>query len=306
MKEHGRIYPNFEESETRYQIFQRNLRYITEMNAKRSNSTFSYRLGLNKFADMSPEEFKRVYLRELKIPTTTNTTTGSRTDYAEQKDSCGAPASMDWRQNGVVVGVKNQGSCGSCWAFAAAAAIESAHAISTRELVSLSEQELIDCDSKGQGCSGGWPSYAFDWVVGNGGISKEDDYPYAAQKGYCRANMNGNSAVKISSYQRVTPSDDALMCATAQQPIAVALDATNIQLYNGGIYEGEDCPRDSNRLNHAVLIVGYGSEDGKDYWIAKNSWGEGWGMKGYILIHRNTDLPNGVCSINTAASYPII
>ncbi|XP_028769813.1 P34 probable thiol protease-like [Neltuma alba] len=113
-----------------------------------------------------------------------------------------------------------------------------------------------------QGCSGGWPSNAIDWVIKNGGISREDDYPYSARPGYCRANM--------------------------------------------GIYEGEDCPRESNNLTHAVLIVGYDSNDGKDYWIAKNSWGEDWGMKGCILIRRNMGLPNGVCSINTAAFYPTI
>ncbi|KAI9071200.1 hypothetical protein K1719_031903 [Acacia pycnantha] len=308
-KEHRRIYQNSEESETRYQIFQRNLKYITEMNAKKSKSPSSYRLGLNKFADMSPEEFKEIYLHELKIPTTiaSGTNTTAKMDYGQQKDSCGARASMDWRQSGVVTGVKNQQqSCGGCWAFAAAAAIESVHAIATRELISLSEQQLIDCDSKSQGCSGGWISNAFDWVINNGGISKEEDYPYEAQQGYCRASMNGNSVVKINSYERVAQSDDALLCAIAKQPIAVALDATNIQLYNGGIYEGEDCPKESTSLNHAVLIVGYGSTDGKDYWTAKNSWGESWGMNGYILIQRNSNFPNGVCSINTAAYYPTI
>ncbi|XP_028795000.1 P34 probable thiol protease-like [Neltuma alba] len=126
---------------------------------------------------------------------------------------------MDWRQRRVVTGVKTNKdvvslSCsGSCWAFAAAAAIESEHAIATRELITFSEQQLIDCDSMSQGCSGGWPSNAFDWVIKNGGISREDD----------------------------------------------------------GIHEGEDCPRESNNLTHAVLIVGYDSNDGKDYWIAKNS-----------------------------------
>ncbi|XP_028769814.1 P34 probable thiol protease-like [Neltuma alba] len=177
-----------------------------------------------------------------------NTTGTMTTDYAQQKDSCKAPASMDWRQR-------------SCWAFAAAAIIESAHAIATRELITLSEQ-LIDCDSMSQGCSGGWPSNAFDWVMKNGGINREDDYPYSAQQGYCRANM--------------------------------------------GIYEGEDCPRESNNLTHAVLIVGYDSNDGKDYWIAKNPCGEDRGMNGYILIRRNMGLPNGVCSINSSAFYPTI
>ncbi|XP_028794997.1 P34 probable thiol protease-like [Neltuma alba] len=175
----------------------------------------------------------------------TNTTATMTTDYAQQKDSCGAPASMDGRERGVVTGVKTNKdvvslSCsanliyvGSCWAFAAAAATESAHAIATRELITLSEQQLIDSDSMSQGCSGGWPSNAFDWLIKNGGISREDDYPYSARQGYCRANM---ASLSLS-----------------------------------GIYEGENCPRESNNLTRAVLIVGYDSNDGKDYWIAKNS-----------------------------------
>ncbi|KAI9086160.1 hypothetical protein K1719_031881 [Acacia pycnantha] len=303
--EHGRNYSNTEESKTRYQIFQRNLMYITETNAKRSKSPSGHRLGLNKFADMSPEEFKRVYLRlPEEAPAVTIGPTTSSTGYVQQKESCEeAPSSMDWTKKGVVTPVKHQQKCGCCWAFAATGAIESLNAIATGELVSLSEQELVDCDSKSQACSGGWPSYAFDWVIRNGGISKEEDYPYTAQQGYCRASMQ-NGVVKINSYQNVEQSDGALLCATAKQPITVALDATQLQFYQGGIVDGENCPVGSP-INHAVLIVGYDSRDGTDYWIVKNSWGESWGMNGYFMIQRNTNLPDGVCSINKYASFPI-
>lgn len=301
MEEHGKIYPNSEESEHRYQTFRNNLKYITETNAKRPG----YRLGLNKFADMSREEFKRVYLRQLPTPTTTAATT-ARSDYVKQ-DSCAPPASVDWRQKGVVTRVKDQKRCGSCWAFGTVGAIESIHAISTGKLISLSEQELVDCDSTSLGCSGGFTKTAFDWVIKNGGISEEANYPYRARDGVCKSNVQNESrVVKINRYERVTKSDDALLCATAKQPITVSLDATYLQLYHDGIFDGGDCKRNSSYTNHAVLIVGYGSKDGKDYWIVKNSWGENWGRNGYFFMERNKNSPSGLCSINTKAYLPSI
>ncbi|XP_028769812.1 ervatamin-B-like [Neltuma alba] len=300
MVEHGRVYQDSEESKTRFQILQRNLKYITVTNPKRSNSSGAYRLGLNKFADMSPEEFKRVYLHPLEVPTTIAPGT-SRSGHTQQNNSCeNAPSSMDWRQKRVVTPVKNQKKCGSCWAFAA---IESVNAIRTGELVRLSEQELVDCDLTDHDCSGGLPVKAFKWVVQNGGLSKEDDYPYVREKGYCKAEKQ--SVVKINGYEGVEQTDDALLCAIANHPITVGLDATPLRFYQGGIIDGENCPM-GTQPNHAVLIVGYDSKDGKDYWIVKNSWGEDWGMNGYFMIQRNSNAPNGVCSINTAASYPTI
>ncbi|XP_028794999.1 ervatamin-B-like [Neltuma alba] len=234
-----------------------NLRHIKAKHAKRSNSSSGgYRLGFNKFVDMSPKEFKRVYLHQLPAPTTTNpATTASRSGYVKQ-DSCTPPASVDWRQKGAVTSVKDQQRCGSCWAFGSIRAIELIQAIETGELISLSEQEPVDCDSVSHGCLGGSPKSAFEWVIRNGGINKEEEYPYVALDDSCKANT----------------------C----------------------------CSRDSIYVNHAVLIVGYGSKDGDDYWIVKNSWGENWGINGYFHVKRNTDFPNGVCAINTMACYPTI
>ncbi|XP_054778208.1 P34 probable thiol protease-like [Prosopis cineraria] len=286
-EEHGKIYPNSEESEIRYQTFRNNLKYITETNAKRPG----YRLGLNKFADMSPEEFKRVYLRQLPTPTTTDPKTTAATTA----------------RTSAVTPVKNQKECGCCWAFGTVGAIESIHAIKTGELISLSEQQLLDCDTVSQGCSGGFTRTAFEYVIRNDGISEENSYPYEDQQGTCRANMqNGGRVVKISSYTKVQQSDDALLCATAQQPITVSMDATYLQFYKEGIFEGENCEMGSTYTNHAVLIVGYGSQDGKDYWTVKNSWGQNWGQNGYFFITRNTNSPTGVCAINTNAYFPSI
>ncbi|XP_028769810.1 ervatamin-B-like [Neltuma alba] len=304
MAEHGRFYPNSEESNTRFQIFQRNLKYITETNAKRSKSTYGYRLGLNKFADMSPEEFTQTYLRPLEVPANIAPASSS-SSYVQQQDSCAPPATMDWRKQGVVTPVKDQRRCGSCWAFGATGALESVHAITTGKLVSLSEQELVDCDPLSRGCAGGWPHNAFEWVVQNGGISKEEDYPYVARQGRCKANMHdGDKVVKISGYSKIPQSDDALLCATSKQPVPVAFNATDLQFYKSGIYGGENCPEGSTGVTHVALIVGYDSKDGTDYWIAKNSWGENWGMNGYFFIKRNTNLPHGVCALNAWAYVP--
>ncbi|KAK4259621.1 hypothetical protein QN277_005933 [Acacia crassicarpa] len=217
MKEHGKNYPNSKESEIRFQIFQKNLKYITEMNLKRSNSSYGHRLGLNKFADMSTEEFKKVYLRQQKMPAAIRTATAPATISSS---GCAAPAYMDWRNQGFVTRVKDQGNCGCCWAFAAVGAIESINAITNGQLISLSEQQLLDCaDSVNQeGCSGGWSYRAFQWVIINGGITEETTYPYVTQKGSCNK-QNGGKAVKINSYTKIGQSDEAILCAVAKQPV---------------------------------------------------------------------------------------
>ncbi|XP_028760339.1 ervatamin-B-like [Neltuma alba] len=259
---------------------------------------------------MSSEEFKRAYLRHLPTPTTNDSAAAAaaatRSDFVLQLDSCTPPASVDGRQKGVVTPVKNRKRCGSCWAFGTVGAIESINAISTGKLVSLSEQELVDCDSASVGCSGGYTESAFEWVIKNGGISEEANYPYTARDGVCKAKKNGGRVVKINSYAKVPKSDAALLCATARQPITVAFDANYLQFYEDGIFDGGNCKRRSTYANHAVLIVGYGSKDGKDYWIVKNSWGGDWGKNGYFLIERNKNWPNGVCAINSWASFPTI
>ncbi|XP_028785073.1 ervatamin-B-like [Neltuma alba] len=299
MKVHGKKYRNSVTTETRYQIFRKNLKYISETNSKRPG----YRLGLNKFADLSPDEFRKVYLRQLPTPATNNSASAARSGHV-QKKSCAPPAFVDWRQKGVVTPVKDQGQCGSCWAFGTVGAIESVNAISTGKLVSLSEQELVDCDSASEGCSGGYTESVFEWVIKNGGISEEANYPYKARDGVCKAKQNGGRVVQINSHAKVPKSDAALLCATARQPITVAFDATYLQFYEDGIFDGGNCKKRSTFANHAVLIVGYGSKDGKDYWIVKNSWGGDWGKNGYFLIERNKNWPNGVCAINSWASFP--
>ncbi|KAF5728728.1 Xylem bark cysteine peptidase 3 isoform 1 [Tripterygium wilfordii] len=293
---HRKVYKYTEEAEKRFQAFKRNLRYVVEKNSKVLRG--GHVVGLNKFADLSNEEFREVYLAKVKKPI-------NRMSVQRKVHSCEAPSSLDWRKRGVVTAVKDQGSCGSCWAFSSTGAMEGINAIVTRDLISLSEQELVDCDTTNDGCEGGYMDYAFEWVINNGGIDTESGYPYTGVDGSCNTTEEETKVVSIDGYEDVGESDSALLCATVQQPISVGMDgsAIDFQLYTGGIYDG-DCSDNPDDIDHAVLIVGYGSENGEDYWIIKNSWGTSWGMDGYFYLKRNTDLPYGVCAINAMASYP--
>ncbi|XVE51469.1 hypothetical protein DITRI_Ditri02bG0043300 [Diplodiscus trichospermus] len=303
-EKYRQVYQHAEEAEKRYENFKRNLKYILERNAKiRESTNGGHRVGLNKFADMSNEEFRKTYLSKVKKPINKGTTL-SRI-MRRKVQSCDAPSSLDWRNYGIVTGVKDQGSCGSCWAFSSTGAIEGINALVTGDLVSLSEQELVDCDSTNYGCEGGYMDYAFEWVISNGGIDTETDYPYTGVDGTCNTTKEETKVVSIDGYQDVEESDSALLCAVAQQPVSVGMDgsAIDFQLYTGGIYDGS-CSDNPDDIDHAVLIVGYGSEGSEDYWIVKNSWGTSWGIDGYFYLKRNTDLPYGVCAVNAMASYP--
>ena len=189
-----------------------------------------------------------------------------------------APAAVDWRAKGAVTAVKNQGSCGSCWAFSATGAMEGAYFLATGALRSLSEQELVDCVAADKGCSGGAMQDAFAWAMANGGMDSEADYAYVGSQYACWANATKRDVAKIVNYTNVAPNDEAqLEAAVAAGPVSVAIEADQdgFQHYSGGVF---DAPCGTN-LDHGVLVVGYTA----DYWIVKNSWGESWGDKGYIM-----------------------
>lgn len=308
---HGKLYGSHEEKARRFQIFRTNLDYI---HAHNKNSSSRFRLGLNKFADLTNEEFKSRYFgknsRQWRDKRRTELEGAEfrsilKQRVGSQSSSYSTASSLDWRTKGVVTGVKDQGQCGSCWAFSTTGAIEGVNAISTGKLVSLSEQELVDCDATNYGCEGGDMDYAFTWVIKNGGIDTEKDYSYTGIDSTCNTKKEAKKIVSIDGYTDVDSEDSALLSAVGSRPVSVGIDgsAMDFQLYSGGIYDG-DCSSNPDDIDHAVLVVGYSATNGKDYWIVKNSWGTDWGIDGYFYVLRNTELPYGVCAINAMASYP--
>lgn len=217
--------------------------------------------------------------------------------------SSGLPDFINWADLGAVTPVKNQKHCGSCWAFSSTGALEGQHFIKTKQLVSLSEQNLVDCVLKSAGCSGGSMDTAFEYVTQNKGIDTEQSYAYEQQNGECRFKKQSVGAT-AKGFKQIPVSDEHLKEAVALVgPISVAIDATGLNLYEGGVYTNENCS--STQLNHAVLVVGYGTTDVPsihDYWLVKNSWGEGWGESGYIRMSRKQ---KNICGISSFAMYPL-
>ncbi|KAF9618698.1 hypothetical protein IFM89_002393 [Coptis chinensis] len=296
MSKHGKVYESIEEKLHRFEVFKENLEHIDETNKK----VTSYWLGLNEFADLSHDEFKDKYL-------------GLKTELAKKResskeftyrDAIDLPKSVDWRKKGAVTRVKNQGQCGSCWAFSTVAAVEGINQIVTGNLTSLSEQELIDCDRpSNNGCNGGLMDYAFSFIVSNGGLRKEDDYPYLMEEGKCEDKKAELDVITISGYEDVPENnEESLLKALAHQPLSIAIEASgrDFQFYSGGVFNGH-C---GTSLDHGVAAVGYGSMKDMDYIIVKNSWGSKWGEKGYIRMKRNNGKPEGICGIYKMASYP--
>jgi len=298
VQEHNKAYSQ-EELLYRFRVFSENMDFVHKF----SSEEHSFSVGLNRFADLTNTEFMERYAG-LHVPIEHKV--DSEHLYApEQLQSL--PSSVDWRNKGVVTGVKDQGQCGSCWAFSTTGSVEGAWALNY-SLVSLSEQNLMDCSFAygNHACSGGWMDSAFQYIIDNGGIDTESSYPYET-KTYlknCRYNA-ANSGAKIRSYGDVTSgSESALQQAVVYRgPVSVAIDASqnSFQLYTSGVYYEPACS--STQLDHGVLTVGYDTGSSGDYWIVKNSWGTGWGMAGYIWMARNA---GNNCGIATAASFPIV
>ncbi|GLJ20658.1 hypothetical protein SUGI_0376160 [Cryptomeria japonica] len=291
---HGKTYKDHLEKSMRLEIFKQNLRYMHE----RNQQNLTYKLGLNEFSDLSHEEFKSRFLGRL--------TGGPKNASLRYLHKYGddLPATVDWRTKGAVTPVKGQ-RCGDCWAFAAIASVESINYIVTGHLVSLSEQQLVDCVGMNEGCHGGYPNDAFIYIAFNGGISSEVDYQYRGADGTCNQQLEMEHVARIVGVECLpTEDENSMKTAVSHQPITVGIDGTAMDFasYKSGILTGT-CGK---VLDHAVTIVGYGSEGGLDYWIVKNSWGPTWGEEGYIRIQRNVEDPQGLCGIAIAPSYPVM
>ena len=301
VSENNKYYSTMEETRYRQAVWEANVQRIEAHNAAPS----TWRMGVNKFADLTPAEFQALYV-----------TGGYVNDYAGRglahkrftwRKNSSLPASVDWTQKGAVTPVKNQGQCGSCWAFSTTGSLEGATFLKNGTLPSLSEQQLVDCagSTGNQGCNGGLMDDAFQYIHDNGGITSEVNYPYTAQDGVCNAAKAAQIVATVATYTDVpTNSDAALMNAIAQQPVSVAVEAdqNSFQLYSSGVMTAT-C---GTNLDHGVLAVGYGTTGGQDYYKVKNSWGADWGMAGYILLGRGPSYNGGAgqCGILSAASYP--
>merc|ERR1712150_75037 len=219
-------------------------------------------------------------------------------------DLTSLPDTVDWRKEGYVTEIKNQGQCGSCWSFSATGSLEGQNFKKTQKLVSLSEKNIMDCSKPegNKGCQGGLMDQAFAYVIKNKGIDTEESYPYIAKNGKCEFKSEDIGATEVSCQDISLGSESDLQSAVATiGPISVAIDASHssFQLYRSGVYNERRCS--SKKLDHGVLAVGYGTEESKDYWLVKNSWGRSWGQEGYIMMSRNKE---NQCGIATSASFP--
>ncbi|XP_070834926.1 cathepsin L.1 [Chaetodon trifascialis] len=301
----GKSYSSPSEEAQRRSIWLNNRKLVLVHNIMADEGIKSYHLGMTYFADMENEEYKRqIFKGCLRSFNASLPRHGST--FFHLPEGTELPNSVDWREKGYVTDVKDQKDCGSCWAFSATGSLEGQNFRKTGKLVSLSEQQLVDCSSDygNMGCSGGLMDDAFRYIQDNGGIDTEDAYPYEAVDGQCRYKPETVGA-KCTGYVDVTKGDeDALKEAVATVgPVSVGIDAsqTSFQLYESGVYDEPYCS--SSNLDHGVLAVGYGTDNGRDYWLVKNSWGLQWGDKGYIMMTRNK---NNQCGIATAASYPLV
>lgn len=297
--QHSKQYSSLQEREKRAAIFRANLDFIIRENASGKNS---HTLGMNQFGDLTAEEFRALVSRPLSKTEKSDFVAAGVHNYNGEQ----LPASVDWVAKGKVTAIKNQGQCGSCWAFSTTGSVEGAWAIAKNQLVSLSEQDLVDCSTQDSGCDGGLMDNAFQDIIKMGGLESESAYPYTAQTGTCQFNKKMVVAT-ISSYKDVTPNNNqALMSAVAQQPVSVAIYAasSSFQFYSGGIINDPSCPSDSGSLDHGVLVVGYGSSSGQDYYKLKNSWGTSWGEAGFFRFARGDNVNQ--CGVLDLPSYPVV
>ncbi|XP_043920336.1 procathepsin L-like isoform X2 [Protopterus annectens] len=305
---HSKTYPKGEE-ESRRKTWEENFLYINQHNEQESMGKQSFRLELNQFADMTSDEFSRQMngykhtgLAKEKL---------KHSSFSRLTNTTVLPDNVDWRGTKYVTPVKNQGNCGSCWAFSATGALEGQLSKKTGMLVSLSEQNLIDCSwpQGNQGCNGGSMAHAFQYVHINHGINSESNYPYTGTDGNpCQYNAQYNAGTCTGYSLIESGNENAVKAAVASiGPISAAMNAglETFQFYRSGIYTDPKCS--SRVLNHGIVIAGYGStiQNGTytNYWICKNSWGTTWGMQGYFLVARGK---RNLCGITLKALYPLV
>lgn len=318
---YNKQYANQEEENDRKEVFLDNKRFIESHNTK---STNSFTQDINPLSDMTAEEIVKTrcgfrFSNSTQPPEDTkldgfleallhHVNESNPADKADRAwyESLLTPSKIDYRKNGGVSKVKDQGDCGSCWAFATAGALESYMARQNKSIL-LSEQNLVDCSGKygNFGCNGGLMDQAFRYVR-DYGIMAAREYPYTAREGICRFNRE-RSVVSVRGSITLPKGNEALLRLTLALtgPIPVAIDASSrsFHAYRTGVYDDAICRSERDELNHAVLLVGYGTDSGnRDYWLIKNSWGSRWGSAGYIKIARNK---GNLCGVASYAVLPL-
>jgi len=296
MSKHNKVYDTQEEYQTRFANFQVSVLRIEQKNKLSRNVTYA----LNKFSDLSVKEFRATYLMKNPVPVAPTKGNNVLTPTVTA-----APDTFDWRNQKVVSAVKDQGQCGSCWAFSVVENIESvwmlAHNMTAATMPALAPQQLVDCDDEDGGCNGGNQDTAYDYLEGSG-LEKESDYPYRALDGTCEYKKS-NVYATIKSWEWATYLRDE---TTLQQnllsvgPLSVCVDASNWQDYSSGVMGEWDCCT-LCQLDHCVQLVGYNKQS-SPYWIVRNSWGTDWGMSGYIWV----DLGHNTCGIAESAATAVL
>jgi len=287
MKEYGKSYDSIEEYAKRLGVFAENMDRVAKMNAEHVLINGEAVFGVTKFSDLTPEEFKATYL--------TYRPSNRTRDIKDPVIEGPIANDIDWVSKGAVTPVKDQGRCGSCWAFSATAAIESYAKLSGKYgLEVLSAQQINSCDKRDGGCNGGNTETAYEYVKGAGGIETERDYPYTSgggSTGSCKF-QSSKIAVTISGYHSVSRGESALKNALNEGPASLCLAASSWQSYRGGILE-----RCDNQVDHCVQGTGY---SGSSYWRIRNSWGTSWGESGFIRLAQGQDL----CKVSDDTTYP--
>ncbi|KAL3532698.1 hypothetical protein ACH5RR_006219 [Cinchona calisaya] len=292
---YGKSYETVEQMKLRFDVFRQNLRMIRSHNKK----GLSYTLAVNEFTDMTWEEFQKHRLGAAQNCSATTKGNLKLTNVV-------VPETKDWREAGIVSPVKNQGHCGSCWTFSTTGALEAAYSQAFGKGISLSEQQLVDCagDFNNFGCNGGLPSQAFEYVKYNGGLDTEQAYPYTGVDGECKYKSQNVGVQVLHSVNITLGAEGELKYAVGTvRPVSVAFEVVDgFRHYNGGVYTSNNCGSTPMDVNHAVLAVGYGVENGIPYWLIKNSWGADWGVDGYFKMERGKNM----CGVATCASYPVV
>ena len=288
-KKYNKHYSSIQEYMARFNIFRQSLK---------QKSNVLYKKGITQFSDLTENEFRRKYLNlNINILNTLQYTEVQHTISGE------APEAFNWVDQKALGAVKNQGSCGSCWAFSTVGNLEGLYYIKYGENKRFSEQQLVDCDDKDAGCNGGLMENTFKWIKENGGVQLESDYPYKGRDQQCKQDKE-KLVVKVDSFVKLDSVDEEVIKEYLYKtgPLAIALNANPLQYYYGGIVDDDEKSCDPQGLNHGVVLVGYGSENGVDYWIVRNSWGASWGEKGYFRMLRG----KGTCGINTYVTSAVL